>query len=63
MVYAGFAYLTFDVISGAQRSQSHQQQDMTATAMQHPGGRWLVGIVGLVIVIVGVVLVVRGRPP
>jgi len=60
IVYSFFAYLTFQVISGAQGSQSHQQQDMTAKAMQHPGGRWLVGIVGLIVVIVGLVLVGQG---
>jgi hypothetical protein len=60
VLYAGFAYLTFDVISGARHSQSRQQQDMTATAMQHTAGRWLVGIVGLAVVIVGVVLVSEG---
>jgi len=60
VLYAGFAYLTFDVISGARRSQSHQQQDMTATAMRHTEGRWLVGIVGLAIVIAGLVLVIEG---
>jgi Domain of Unknown Function (DUF1206) len=60
VVYAGFAYLTFKVISGTQGSQSRQQQDSTAQAMQHPGGRWLVGLVGLIIVIVGVVLVAEG---
>src|SRR5580698_7749637 len=43
VIYAGFAYLTFTVISGSQHSQSRQQQDMTATAMQHTAGRWLVG--------------------
>src|SRR5277367_548157 len=44
VIYAGLAYLTFEVISGTGRSQSRQQQDMTATAMQHPAGRWAVGI-------------------
>jgi hypothetical protein len=33
---------------------------MTATAMQHTAGRWLVGIVGLIIVIIGLVLVSEG---
>jgi Domain of Unknown Function (DUF1206) len=33
---------------------------MTATAMQHPAGRWAVGIAGLIIVICGLVLVVEG---
>jgi len=60
VIYAGLAYLTFDVISGTGRSQSRQQQDMTATAMQHPAGRWAVGIAGLIIVICGLVLVAEG---
>jgi Domain of Unknown Function (DUF1206) len=60
VVYTGFAYLTFTVISGSQRGQSGQQQDVTATAMQHPYGRWLVGIAGLAVVVVGLVLVSQG---
>jgi len=60
VIYAGFAYLTFEVIAGAARSQSRRQQDMTATAMQHPAGRWLVGIAGLAVVACGLVLVVEG---
>ena len=60
VVYAGFAYLTFTVISGSQHSQTRQQQDITATAMRHPEGRWLVGLVGLVVVIIGLVLVSQG---
>jgi hypothetical protein len=59
-VYAGFAYLTFTVISGRQRSQSREQQDVTAKVMQHPGGQWLVGIVGLIVVIIGAVLAIEG---
>jgi len=60
VVYAGLAYLTFTVISGTDRSQSARQQDVTATAMQHPAGRWAVGLAGLIIVICGVALVVEG---
>ncbi|SRR5712692_760460 len=60
LVYAGFAYLTFQVISGAQGSQAGRQRDWTAKAMHHTGGRWLVGIVGLIVVIAGLVLVVEG---
>jgi hypothetical protein len=52
--------LTFKAISGAHASQSRQQQDLTAKAMHYPAGQWLVGIVGLVIVIAGAVLVVEG---
>jgi Domain of Unknown Function (DUF1206) len=60
VIYSFFAYLTFQVISGAHGSQTHRQQDMTAKAMQHPAGRWLVGIVGLIVVIAGLVLVGQG---
>jgi succinate dehydrogenase/fumarate reductase cytochrome b subunit len=60
VIYASFSYLTFAVISGSHRSQSHQQQDVTATVMRHAEGRWLVGIVGLAVVIAGLVLVIEG---
>jgi Domain of Unknown Function (DUF1206) len=60
VIYAGLAYLTFRVISGTQGSQAGQQEDLTAKVMQHPGGRWLVGIVGLVIVVSGLVLAAEG---
>ncbi len=60
VIYGGLAYLTFKVISGTQGSQSGQQQDVTARVMEHPGGRWLVGIAGLVIVIIGLVLAMEG---
>lgn len=60
VIYAGFAYLTFKVISGASGSQTQKQQDLTASVMHHPGGRWLVGIVGLAIVVAGLVLVFEG---
>ena len=60
VIYAGLAYLTFEVISGAHGSLSRQQQDITATVMQHPGGRWLIGVAGLIIVIIGVILASEG---
>jgi len=60
VIYAGFSYLTFTVISGTARSQASRQEDFTANAMQHTGGRILVGIVGLAIVACGIVLVVEG---
>ncbi len=60
VVYAALAYLTFKVISGGQSNQTAKQQDVTATVMRHAGGRWLVGMVGLLIVIGGLALVVQG---
>jgi hypothetical protein len=60
LVYASFAVLTFKAISGAHNSQSRQQQDLTAKVMQHPAGQWVVGIVGIGVVIAGVVLIIEG---
>jgi type IV secretory pathway VirB2 component (pilin) len=60
VIYAGLSYLTFTVISGQARSQAGRQEDLTATALQHPAGRVLVGVVGLVIVACGITLVVEG---
>jgi hypothetical protein len=60
VVYAAFAVTTFSVIGGARRSQSGQQRDWTAKVMSHPGGRWAVGLLGVIVVIVGLVLVVQG---
>jgi type IV secretory pathway VirB2 component (pilin) len=60
VIYTALSYLTFTVIAGTDRSQSRQQQDMTASAMQHPAGRLLVGVVGGAIVICGIVLIVEG---
>ncbi|HEY1625647.1 MAG TPA: DUF1206 domain-containing protein [Streptosporangiaceae bacterium] len=60
VVYAGFAYLTFRVISGTHSSQSRQQQDVTASAMRHTDGRWLVGIAGVIVIIIGLALTAQG---
>jgi hypothetical protein len=58
--YAFLAYLTFQVIAGAAANQTRRQQDLTATILHDPGGRWIVGAIGLVIVIVGLILVTEG---
>ncbi len=60
LVYAGLAFSCASVLAGARRSQSSQQEGITAKVMHHSGGRWLVGIVGAAIVVVGIVLVVQG---
>jgi Domain of Unknown Function (DUF1206) len=60
VVYAFFAYLTFQVISGTSGSQTRRQQDLTAKVMHHSGGQWLVGIAGLVVVAIGLLLVSEG---
>jgi hypothetical protein len=41
-------------------ARTQKQQDITAKVMQHAGGRWLVGLAGLVVVICGLILVMEG---
>ena len=60
VVYAFFAYLTFQIIAGTAGNSAKKQQDLTAKVMHHPGGQVLVGIVGAIIVAVGVALVLEG---
>ena len=60
LVYAFFAYLTFEIIAGTAGNSAKKQQDLTAKVMHHPGGQVLIGIVGAVIVIIGVALVLEG---
>jgi hypothetical protein len=60
IVYAALAYLTFQVIAGVHSNEANKQQDATASIMHHAGGRWLVGIIGLIVVIAGVALIAQG---
>lgn len=59
-VYAVLAYTAVDVLLHSSRSQANQQQLWSAKVMSHQGGRWLVGLVGLVLLIVGAALVFEG---
>jgi len=59
----GIAYLVLagtavSALLGSGSSQTSQQQSWTARAMSYTGGRWLVAVIGLVIVAIGVALVV-----
>lgn len=61
VVYAAFAIIAFSFIAGTSRqSQSQQQVTITARIMRHEGGRWLVALVGLVVVLAGLMLIVEG---
>jgi len=60
-VYAFFAVSAFQVALGARApSQAQRQQSMSAKVMEHTGGRWAVGAVGAVVVVVGLILVYEG---
>ncbi|MCW2621409.1 MAG: hypothetical protein JWL64_1011 [Frankiales bacterium] len=62
LVYAFFAVTTVTILtgSGSGKSQGSQQQDITAKTMEHSGGRLLVGLVGVIIVVVGLAMVYEG---
>jgi len=61
IVYVTLAVSTFAFIAGvSQPGQSQQQVSLTARAMRHPDGRWLVAAIGLIVVLVGLVMIVQG---
>jgi hypothetical protein len=60
VLYLYFAYLGYQVVSGANPSQSQSQQSSASSMMDSGGGRLLVGLAGLVVAGVGVGLVVYG---
>jgi len=54
--FIAFGIMKYALGLGAPKSSNTQSVDLTATAMRHPGGRILVGIVGLVLIGVGAAL-------
>ena len=59
-LYLYFAYLAYKVVSGAAASQGDSQQSGATTLMDKPGGRFLVGLIGVVVVGVGIGMMVYG---
>jgi len=62
VIYASLCVTTFSFISGRRAGQSQRQQQVTLTArlMKHDAGRWLVGLVGLIVIVVGLGMVIEG---
>ena len=60
VLYLYFAYLGYQVLSGANASQGDMQQSKTSSMMDGAGGRWLVGLIGLIVLGIGVGLIVYG---
>jgi hypothetical protein len=60
VVYAFLAVTTVSVLHGSGSSQAARQQDASARLMQHSGGRWAVGVVGAIVLVVGLSLVIEG---
>jgi hypothetical protein len=58
--YGYLAYKAATVRAGSAQSSGDQQQQATSTLLSEPGGRWLVGLVGLFVLGVGIGLVWYG---
>lgn len=61
IAYGALATTTFAFIAGHSRQgQAQQQETATAKLMKHGYGRWLVALIGLVVIAVGLGMVVEG---
>jgi Domain of Unknown Function (DUF1206) len=62
LIYAGLTYSTVRILLGAggQQSQNQKAHKTTAVVLSWPGGTWLVGIAGAVIIGVGLWNLYRG---
>lgn len=60
VVYCYIAFSGYKVLQGASASSSDKQQQTSEQLMGSTGGRWVVGLAGLIVAAVGVGLVVYG---
>ena len=58
--YLAMAFTAWSLLQEASGTQAGQQGAIAGTVMQRTGGRWLVGIIGVIVVTVGLVLVRTG---
>jgi hypothetical protein len=54
VIYAVLASTAFAVLNGSTERQSTQQRDYAITIMSHRDGRWLIGLIGFIILAVGI---------
>jgi hypothetical protein len=60
VLYLYIAFLSYRVLSGANASQGDSQQSRTSNMMDNTGGRWLVGLIGVIVLGIGIGLIVYG---
>jgi len=60
VIYALLAFTAVSVLHGSTQHQSTQQRDYARTIMSHRDGRWLVGLIGFIILVVGITQVNEG---
>ena len=60
IVYLFLSYTALSLLLGSRAGQAAQQRGYAGQLMTTTGGRWLVGVAGAVVLVVGVALVVEG---
>ena len=60
VIYLSFAWIAIKVLQGGNASTGDSQEKGAAGLMANSGGRWLVGLIGLVVAGVGIGLVIYG---
>lgn len=60
VIYAFFAYTAVKVLEGSRTAQSTQQRSYAAQVLAHPWGKWVLAIVGLIVVLVGLGAIAEG---
>jgi hypothetical protein len=61
LIYAFLAVSAFTIlVQGHEKSQAKQQKSYSARLMHYTAGRWLIGLLGVVVVVVGAVLIYQG---
>jgi TRAP-type C4-dicarboxylate transport system permease small subunit len=60
IIYLTLAWSGFKIVQGAGSSNANSQEKGASTLLDHTGGRWLLGLIGLVVVGVGVGLAIYG---
>jgi len=60
VLYLWLGWIAVSVVRGANASMANSQQSRSSAVMDHAGGRWLVGLAGIVVVGVGVGIFVYG---
>jgi hypothetical protein len=61
LIYAGLAVSAFNLLAHSRgKSQASQQQLWTSKVMKYPAGRWVIGLIGAVVIVVGLVLIYEG---
>ena len=60
VLYLYFAYLGYKVVKGASKSQADSQESGATSMMESGGGRFLVGLIGLIVLGIGIGLIVYG---